>query len=325
MMRIVFHGENPASFSAGFADLVGPGHQVAVLPDALGDEDRKVFATADVLVTVRFDGSLPRPERLRLLQVPGAGYDGIAFAALPAGVVVCNCFGHEPAIAEYVLGALLMRRIPFTDADRELRQGRWTYRARTRDSVHGELAGSTIGLLGFGHIGQALAMRARAFAMKVHVANRTPVGSSSLVDRYFGLDELPGFWASADSFVVTLPLSPETRGLVGAEAFAAMRPDAVVINVGRGPVVDEAALYQALADRRIGGAIIDTWYDYPTAKTPEIHPSTLPFHELPNVLMTPHMSGWTEGTIRRRQAAMAENVARLAGGRPLLNPVTGPG
>lgn len=319
-MRIIFHGENAASFSQDFRELVGGEADVRILPDALGDEaDRRAYAEADVIIGVRFDGTLPRPQGLKLFHVPGAGYDAVDLAALPAGTNVCNCFGHEQAIAEYVMSALLARHIPLVDADRRLRQGDWAYWAGAPDRVHGEIAGRTIGLLGFGHIGKAIARRAKAFEMQVHVANRSAVATSDLVDRAFTLDALDDFWGSADAIVVSLPLTPETKGLVAEAAFTAMRPDAVIFNVGRGPIIDEAALYAALKQNRIGGAVIDTWYRYPGSADANPLPASLPFHELPNIVMTPHMSGWTSGTIRRRQQTIADNIRRSAAGEPLVN------
>lgn len=325
-MRIVFHGENAASFREGFEGTVGRGSGAAVavssLPDVLASEaDRSAYAAADVVVGVRYDDQLPRPDGLKLFHVPGAGTDGVRFGALPSAAVVCNCFGHEQAIAEYVMAALLLRRIPLPAADRDLREGRWTYWAGDPGRVHGELAGSTVGLLGFGHIGKAIAARAKAFEMEVVVANRSPVPVSPLVDGCFTLSELPEFFGRADAYVVSLPLLPETTGIVGREAFAAMRPHAVVVNVGRGPTIDERALYEALKQERIGGAIIDTWYNYPAAGSGTAAPSALPFETLPNVLMTPHMSGWTDGTVRRRQAVISENVRRVMTGRDCLNVV----
>ncbi len=127
--------------------------------------------------------------------------------------------------------------------------------------------------------------------------------------------------SAVDFFVVSVPLTPETTGIVNAAAFAAMRPTAVVLNVGRGPTIDERALYEALKDRRIAGAIIDTWYAYPSPGQANVLPSTLPFHELGNIVMTPHMSGWTSGTIRRRQETIADNIKRRAEGRPCVNVV----
>src|SRR5260370_171565 len=104
-------------------------------------------------------------------------------------------------------------------------------------------------------------------------------------------------------------------------AISGMRPDAVLVNVGRGPTVDEHALYDALATRRIAGAVIDTWYRYPSTEQSDPQPSSLPFHELPNIVMTPHMSGWTRGTIRRRQRTIADNVMRRFRGEPCGNVV----
>ena len=321
-MKILFHGANAGTFEPGFAALLDHAHEVAVASDALGDpSERAAFANADIIVGIKLDSSMPRPGRLRLYHVLAAGIDGIDRACLPPNVPVCNCFGHEDAIAEYVMAALLARFVPLVAADRELRAGDWSHGAGNPGALRQELGDTTIGLLGFGHIGKAIAARAKAFGMRVTVANRSPVPPSPLVDESFALDALPAFMASADSIVASLPLLAETRRLVGAAELAAMRPDAVIINVGRGPVIDETALYQALKQRRIGGAVIDTWYVYPTPANSAPLPSRQPFHELDNVVMTPHMSAWSTGLIRRRQQAVAENVRRLDRGEPLVNAV----
>jgi phosphoglycerate dehydrogenase-like enzyme len=154
--------------------------------------------------------------------------------------------------------------------------------------------------------------------MRVCVANRSPV-ASAIVDQSFGLDDLAAFMGSVDAVVVCLPLASNTAGIVDRAALGAMRPDAVLINVGRGPVIDEHALFDALSNRRIGGAIIDTWYQYPTADRAECAPSTLDFAGLDNVTLTPHMSGWTTGTVARRKQAIADNIGRLVRGEPLVN------
>ena len=321
-MKILFHGGNAGTFEPGFAALLDHAHEVAVVSDALGDPaERTAFAAADVIVGIKLDASMPRPERLRLYQAPAAGIDGIDRACLPPNAPLCNCFGHEDAIAEYVMAALLARYVPLVAADRELRAGDWSHGAGNPNALRHEMGDTTIGLLGFGHIGKAIAARAKAFGMRVTVANRSPVPPSPLVDQSFSLDALPAFMASADSIVVSLPLLSATRGLVDAAALAAMRPAGVIVNVGRGPVIDEAALYEALKQKRIGGAVIDTWYVYPSADNAAPLPSRQPFHALDNVVMTPHMSGWTTGLIRRRQQAVAENIRRLARGEPLVNVV----
>jgi phosphoglycerate dehydrogenase-like enzyme len=321
-MRIVFHGDNAASFSEDFERLLGEPAKIRVVPDDLGSAaDREAYVQADAIVGVRYAADTPRPERLKLFHVPGAGYDAVDLDAVPPSAVVCNCFGHEQAIAEYVMAALLGRHVPLADADCKLRRGEWAYSSGSLARLHGELAGKTIGLLGFGHIGKAIASRAKAFEMTVHVANRSPVPLSPVVDRAFTLDNLRDFWGTVDFLVVSVPLTADTTGIVGADAFAAMQPSAVVLNVGRGPTIDQQALYDALKNERIAGAIIDTWYTYPSADQPKVLPSGLPFHALTNIVMTPHMSGWTSGTIRRRQKTIADNITRRAEGRACVNVV----
>ena len=113
-------------------------------------------------------------------------------------------------------------------------------------------------------------------------------------------------------------MTSRTKRAPEADAFARMRPTAFVINVGRGPTVDQQALYDALRDKRIAGAAIDAWYDYPSPDQANVFPSALPFHQLPNIVMTPHMSGWTAGTIRRRQKTMADNIRRRESGEPCV-------
>ena len=316
-MRIVFHGEG-APFRDGFERHIDQPMEILDLPDVLSAEDAALYADADVIIGRRFDETLPVPARLRLFHVSGAGHDNVQLALLPATAVVCNCHGHEGPIAEYVMAALLNDVIPFGDADARLRRGEWIYAGGT-DSFHDEIAGRRLGILGYGHIGRAIAERARQFGMGVTIANRSPLEPSPLFDRSYLLTQLKDFWRSADAFVVCLPLTAETHGIVDASAFRQMPEHALLINVARGPVVDALALYEALRQRSLRRAVIDTWYTYPTPEMPFRMPSDLPFHELDNVVMTPHMSGWTRGTIRRRQQHIAENISRVARGEPCLS------
>jgi phosphoglycerate dehydrogenase-like enzyme len=127
-MRIVFHGENAASFSENFERLLGEPAEIRLVPDDLGGAtDRDAYVQADAIVGVKFTRDMPRPEKLKLFHVPGAGYDAVDLGAVPPSAVVCNCFGHEQAIAEYVMAALLGRHVPLADADSKLRRGEWAY------------------------------------------------------------------------------------------------------------------------------------------------------------------------------------------------------
>ena len=323
-LNIVFHGQNAANFRQGFEALIAPEHRISDLSDGLDRPgEQSLYENADVVIGLQLNGAMPKLLKARLFHAPAAGTDAIATALLPAQCVLANCFGHENAIAEYVMAALLMRHVPLARADQDLRQGHWTFWAGRQSALRSEMGTQTLGLIGFGHIAQAVAHRAKAFGMRVHVANRSPI-NHPLVDQSWTLVGLQAFMSSADAVVVSLPLTDNTKGLVNASALAAMRPDAVLLNVGRGAVIDELALYEALKSRQIGGAVIDTWYQYPTPTQSECVPSKFDFAALDNVLMTPHMSGWTTGTVRRRQETLAENIGRLSRGEPLIHVLHGP-
>jgi len=321
-LKIVFHGDNAANFRPGIENLLNHPHQIISLSqgiDLSGEKDH--FESADVVVGVALNQSMPTPRKMKLLHAPAAGTDSIDRACLPSQAKLANCFGHENAISEYVMAALLARHVPLHDADQALRQGEWRYFAGRPGALRTELSSQTMGLVGFGHIAKALAHRAKAFGMKVLVANRSAIQSSE-VDSSFLLEDLHAFMAACDCVVVTLPLADNTRSLINAKALSCMRSDAILVNVGRGAVVDEAALFDSLKEQRIGGAIIDTWYQYPSAETINCAPSKFDFASLQNVLMTPHMSGWTQGTVQRRQQTIADNINRLSSGQPLLNVIS---
>ncbi|MCK5933069.1 MAG: phosphoglycerate dehydrogenase [Fulvimarina manganoxydans] len=318
-MRIVFHGSNAETFLRGFEAYLEPGHQVDLVSDGLdGEGESEAFEAADVVVGVALSEHHPVPKSAKLYQAPAAGVDKIDMARLPEGASVCNAFGHEGAIAEYVMAALLARHVPLGQADEQLRQGDWTYWAGKPTGLRSELSSQTIGILGFGHIGKAIAKAAKAFGMGVTVCNRSAPDADAGIDHAFPLSELSAFMGSADIIIATLPLTDQTEGLIAENALASMRDGAVIMNVGRGPVIDEAALFAALSSGRIDG-VIDTWYVYPTGDEPNPAPSRFPFETLRNVVMTPHMSAWTFGTIERRQKTIAENVRRLAASEELVN------
>jgi len=323
-MKIAFHGVNAATFRPDIETYLTGSHNISLLSNELSEAgEQQIFMDAEVIIGTALSKSHPIPKGARLYQVAGAGYDGIDFTRVPSDCYLCNCFGHEQAITEYVMAAVLTKYIPLVDADTKLRQGNWQYMAGRSDGLRRECSGNSIGLLGYGHIGKALARRAKAFGMEVHVANRSYVMPDENVDYYHPLSKLDSFWGTIDVLVVALPLTEATAGLVGKKAFTAMRPDSLIINVGRGQVIEENALYEALKAKEIGGAVIDTWYVYPQDKTKAPYPGNLPFHKLNNIIITPHMSGWTWGTIHRRQQVMAENIRRLAEGEVLLNIVLG--
>jgi phosphoglycerate dehydrogenase-like enzyme len=291
---------------------------------AIGDDlaaSAEIIGRANAIVTVHYGKAWPKAPHLRLIQVPGAGYDGIDLEAIPSGVTLCNVFDHEPGVSEYALLAMLEWCHRLGPADREMRAGVWARSSRFGGAPDDELAGKTLVIVGLGRIGRAVARRARAFDMRVIAVNRTADKTDPHVERVVGLDRLHAALSEADFVVLACALTPETRSLIDAGAIAAMKPTAVIVNPARGAVIDEAALYEALLHRRIGGAAIDTWWDYPSTAVPREPSIAHAFHRLDNVLLSPHVAGWTTGTVKRRTVGMARNLDHLARGEPLDNPV----
>lgn len=281
------------------------------------------LAGVDVLVTMAFTREMAAAAgRLALVQVPGAGLDRIDRSVLGIGTRLANAYGHDTGIAEYVMGAILTLTRELGRLDAALRRGTWASQWAVDappPAPWPELAGRTLGILGYGRIGHRLAQRARAFDMTVLALRRTPASAGddglAIVRRPDALHDVLG---RADYLAVTLPLTPDTRGLLGERELRAMKAGAILVNVARAEIIDEDALYGALAERRLGGAALDVWYRYPSAPGPT-PPARRPFHELPNVLMTPHVSGWTEGMLDARARLIAANIERTSRGEPPLN------
>lgn len=280
----------------------------------------RALADADVLISLQWSRDFPPAPRLKLIQSPGTGVDFIDFAAVPPGVAVCNCYGHAEGTAEYViLGLLLWCQTSFVPSHEAFRTERsWRHSGRVNGPIMGELYGSTVGVLGLGAIGRAVAERLQGFGVTVVGCNRT-LREVPHVHAQYPIDRIDEFLARCDYVVVAAALAPETEHLIDARRLAAMKPSAVLVNVGRGPVVDEDALFAALKDKRIRGATLDVWYAYPRHDDLHVAPSKHPFHELDNVWMTPHIAAWTTGMVDRRWSEIARNLDSLARGEPLLH------
>jgi phosphoglycerate dehydrogenase-like enzyme len=244
---------------------------------------------------------------LELMLYPGAGSSHLSASDLPAACLLANVFEHEIPIAEYVLMTMLMHATQILPTMLTMRAGSWEGSGRTGGEPHRELAGSTLGLFGFGHIGQAIAARAEAFGIKVLSVTRSHGSLTEMMP-------------VCDYFVVAAPLTEATRGRIGVAELSLLPRHAYVVNVGRAEIICERALYDALVQGTISGAAIDVWYRYPSPGE-DGHGSSLPFHTLPNVICTPHYSAWTRPMILRRIDGMADNLRRLAEGRPLTRVV----
>jgi phosphoglycerate dehydrogenase-like enzyme len=264
--------------------------RAAPLASVVGDVD--VLLPSNAPITAAVIAAAPR---LRLIQQPAVGTNGIDRAAAAArGIPICNAPAtNHVAVAEHALLLLLAlaRRAPLAHR---------TFAERQIGVPLGfEIAGKTLGVIGMGRTGAALAERARALGMEVIALGR---GATEA--------ERAAFFAGCHAVSVHCPLTPETRGLVGAAAFAALRPGAIVVNCARGDIIDRAALAAALASGRLGGVGLDVHWDEPADPAD-------PLYQDPRVVAMPHVAGSTEEAFGRIADVVVDNVERLARGEPL--------
>lgn len=252
--------------------------------------------------------------KLRWIHAPSAAVHQLLFPELVnSEVVVTNSSEvHGPVVAEHVMALIfaLAKKIPQAVALQQ--KCIWGQGAMWDEGAHPrEIAGATLGLIGVGSIGRRVAQMASAVGMRVlavreHVEKRKPVG----VEAVFGAASLDEMLAQSDYVVLAAPLIPATQKLINAERLAVMKPEACLINVGRGAQVDEAALVEALRSRRIAGAALDVFEREPL-------PQDSPLWKTENLLITPHTAGLTDKLWHRQYDVFSDNLRRYLAGQPL--------
>jgi phosphoglycerate dehydrogenase-like enzyme len=256
---------------------------------------------------------IARAPKLKWIQVMSAGVDRYLNDEMrKSPVTLTNVSGiHAIPISEFVLQLMLMfsKQAPLCF---QLKQEKQWERLGTTG-----LRSKTVGIVGLGHIGREVARLSKAFGMRV-VATRRSVGqatSARYVDLLLPSEQLPRLLAESDFVVICVPLTPETDGLIGEEKLRMMKPDAYLINVARGKVVDEEALVKALEEKRIAGAGLDVFATEPL-------PADSKLWELPNVILSPHISGGMEDYLAQATKVFCENLRRYLSGRRLVNVVS---
>jgi phosphoglycerate dehydrogenase-like enzyme len=320
-VKIVVADRNLTPHRERFESRLPSGATVAWCDGIIGPALSSELTDSDVFVASTFTPSMARAaQKLRLVHVAGAGTDGIDFRALPAHVQVANTYHHERSIAEYVLATSILLRRRFLEQDRQLRQGVWASRVYDDALTQTDTIGAAhAGFVGFGHIGRSAWNLLRACGCTGAAVTGRGVAEAGLGLRWLGgMGDLDELMTESAVVVVSAPLTERTRGMIGEEQLSALGPAGVLVNVGRGPLVDEKALYTALSNRDIAGAAIDVWYDYPSRDGLGA-PSELPFGDLDNVVMTPHSSGITRQTFLGRVDDITANITRLQIGEPLTN------
>jgi D-3-phosphoglycerate dehydrogenase len=272
---------------------------LTLVPEAAG------MITALEPVTARVLAAAPR---LRVICATGVGYDHIDVEAATArGVAVCTSAGsNHQSVAELTLGLMVAVARQIALGDRVLRRGGW------EPLVGPELWGKTLGIVGLGRIGKAVALLARAFGMRV-------IATDIVLDHTFGSVHhveyvpLPKLLRLADFVSLHCPLTPATRGLMNERTFRLMKPTAYLINTARGPVIDEAALVQAILARQIAGAALDVFPDEPHIDAK--------LREALNIVLTPHIGGSANEALERMMELALLNVTQVLEGSPPISRV----
>ena len=276
---------------------------VAEVPQVIGDAD------------AYFGGMTPEilnaGKKLRWVQATSAGLDGYYFPELRASeLTVTNIRGiYSDVIADHVFSLVMAFARGLHHYIRRQSQGKWEKGAPV---IH--LAGTTLGVVGLGGIGLAVAERGPVFGMRVIGMDPAPKGKPDFIARIYSPDELATMVAVSDFVVICVPHTAETEGLFDAAMIGAMKPAGILINIGRGKVVNLQALTEALQRGQIGGAGLDVYEEEPL-------PAGHALWSIENVILTPHVAGISPEIDKRRKALIVENVRRFCAGEPLLNVV----
>jgi phosphoglycerate dehydrogenase-like enzyme len=292
--------------------------QVKFLQFPSDDRVREEIADTDVFI-----GWSLRPEqfvaakKLRWIHSPAAAVHQLMFSELiRSNVVVTNSTGvHGPVVAEHAVAVLLAlaKRLPQAmryQAKKQWSQEQlWNQRPRPR-----EVDGATVAVIGMGGIGGEFTRRAKGMGMRVLAVRENPAKGAGGADQVFSSSQIDDVLPQADYVLLCTPVTSATTGLMNAARLKKMKPDSYLINVGRGPLVDEAALIEALKTNRIAGAALDVFVEEPL-------PKESPLWTLDNVLITPHTAAVTERLWERHFALIVENLKRFLAAQPLLNQV----
>ncbi len=305
----------PAWFAERLQDEF-PQLNVVHLPDYKRVDEEITDAEIAVAWSVR-PSQITVAKKLRWIHSPAAAVHQLIVPELVnSDIVLTNAREvHGPVVAEHVIALIfaLAKKIPDAARLQEKhewgQQRMWDERPRVR-----EVAGATVGLVGLGSIGRAVARSAKAQGMRVVTVREHPEKGSEDADAVFGPAQIDEVFRQADHIVLAVPVTDSTKGIANAGRLALMKPDACLINVGRGPLVDEAALATALREKKIGGAALDVFPKEPLA-------ADSPLWDLPRLLITPHTAALTDKLWERHYALFSENLRRYLAGEPLLGMV----
>jgi len=259
------------------------------------------------------DFVLEKAENLELIQTLSAGVDTLPLDRIPPNVIICsNAGGNSRAVAEHVFAMILsaIKRIIYHHKNME--KGIWE-----RRRYGSMLMGKTLGIIGLGHVGREIAKIGKCFGMRIYGINRS--GKTDVDVDFIGTPESLDFvLRESDIIVISVPLNKYTRGLIGAKELNTMKKNTILVNVSRGEVIDQRALFEHLRRNPEFVACLDVWWKYPEKDTKTCL-QDFPFHTLPNVIMTPHIAGFAREIREQVIKHAVENVRKYLLGEKISN------
>jgi len=296
---------------------------IQIIVPQKGSEEELISLASDVevIICVHLSSDVTRAaKKLKLIQKTGAGVDAIPFEVLKDQVFVANTSGANPLpLAEGAVALVLALAKNIVNKHNHFPHGNSTSRRGV------ELRGKKAGIIGLGHIGVEVARLLRAFKMKISALKRHPADKSNIkfdLDFLGGPTDLDYLIQESDFVIITVPSTPETRGMIGERELRLMKPTSYIVNVARAAIIQEEPLYRALTEGWIAGAALDVWWPphwwsptwTPSGETPKYE-----FWKLPNVIATPHNIGQTDTRSDAGLHIIAENIRRVAQGNDPIN------
>ena len=312
-LNVLWRSNLAADLVTDHSDLFDSGITVTVETDK---EKAKELSGYEVLIDGNPDGALLDAPGLQRVVVPYVGVNDALRENVRSRphLKLYNSHFNDAFVAQHAVALLLACSNRIVPADRALHEGDW--RPRYEDSLESVfLSGKTCLLLGYGAIGKAVETRVRGLGMKVSALRREPSGDGEV--KQYGPDELHKALGEADVVIVSLPSTPQTKNLLDAAAFQALKPGGILVNVGRGDVVDQDALYDALKSQHLFAAGLDVWWNYPKDESERAHtlPADAPLHKLPNLVMSPHRANQVQGWELASLKDVAETLNTFAKGQ----------
>lgn len=279
------------------------------------EEIKRYLPEVEVVIGGSFSKEdLDQAKKLKLFQIPFAGVDQLDLSLYKdrKDIFICNVHTNRTAVAEHAFALMLALAKNIVTNDRDLRLGRWHGFSSKEPTI--QLQGKSLGIIGLGSIGWEIAKIGYALGMKIFALKREikekDLEKKKILEFLGANKDLEKVIKESDFIIITVPLTQKTKGLIGKKELKLMQGK-YLVNISRGAVIDEEALFKSLEEHYLSGAAIDTWYQYPTNEQKEILPSQYNFHKLKNVVMSPHTAGYSDRALEENIKSVFDNIVRI--------------